>query len=62
MQDKVKCGFNKWSIGIGDNGEVILEFNRHPHYGTIALHDVSIDELRSIGEMFLAATRKKIQP
>ena len=57
-QDKVICGFQKWSIGIGDNGEVVIEFNYHPHYGSISLHDSSIEDLRNLGEMFIAAARK----
>jgi hypothetical protein len=58
IMDKVSCGFNKWSIGIGENEEVIVEFARHPHYGSIELHDVSVEDLRNLGEMFLAQARK----
>lgn len=58
LKDRVECGFKKWSIGVGENGEVIVEFRYHPNYGTISLHDASIDDLRNLGEMFLAAARK----
>lgn len=58
LKDRVECGFKKWSIGVGENGEVIVEFRYHQNYGTISLHDASIDDLRNLGEMFLAAARK----
>ncbi len=58
LKDRVECGFRKWAIGIGDNGEVIIEFNHHPNYGSISLHDTSIDDLRKLGEMFLSAAHK----
>ena len=57
-QDKVECGFRKWSIGIGESGEVIVEFSYHPNHGTISLHDTSIKEMRDLGEMFLSAARR----
>lgn len=60
-KDKVSCGYKKWSIGIGENGEVIVEFGYHPNYGSVSLHDTSIDDLRNLGEMFLAAARKASQ-
>ena len=59
-KDKVSCGFNKWSIGIGENGEVEIEFGYHPNYGSIQLHDTSIEDLRNLGEMFLVAARKAV--
>jgi len=56
--DKVTCGFNKWSIGVGKNGEVIIDFSRHPNFGSISLYDTSVDDLRNLGEMFLGIARK----
>ena len=53
--DKVNCGFNKWSIEIGENREVIVEFYHYPHEGKIRLHDASSKDLRNLGEMFLSA-------
>jgi hypothetical protein len=62
LKDSVSCGFNKWSIGIGENGEVEIEFGHHPNYGSIQLHDTSVQDLRNIGEMFLAAAHEAEQP
>ena len=51
-------GLINGQLGVGKNGEVIVDFCRHPHYGHISLHDTSIDDLRNLGEMFLAVARK----
>jgi len=59
--DRVECGFKKWSIGVGKNGEVIIDFNYHPHYGTINLYDTSVEDLQNLGEMFLVAARNAKQ-
>lgn len=58
MKDQTKCGFSKWSIGIGDNGEVIVKFSYHPNYGEISLHDASVEDFRNLGEMFLGFARE----
>lgn len=52
--NSVSCGFNRWSIGFGKNGEITVEFNNHPHYGTINLYDATTEEFRKLGEMFLS--------
>ena len=52
MADKISCGFGKWSIGVNENGEVIVDYNYHPIYGSITLHDASIEDLDNLGEMF----------
>lgn len=49
---KVGCGFGKWSIGIGENGEVIINLFREPIYGEISLYDISIKEMKEISKMF----------
>lgn len=50
----VRCGYNKWSMSVGENGEVMIEYNYHPIYGSISLHDASIEDFRNLGEMFLS--------
>lgn len=51
--NKVECGFKKWSIGYDEEMScVIVEFYYHPNYGQISLHDISIDELEKLGDMF----------
>lgn len=53
MNPKVECGFRKWSIGYDkEMGCINVEFSYHPHYGKIDLHDVSLDELEKLGDMF----------
>lgn len=54
----VKGGFGKWSIGICDNGEIVVEFEQHPNYGVITLHDSSVNDLQKIGKSFLKAAIK----
>jgi hypothetical protein len=49
---EVKCGFNKWSIGIDDNLTVKVGYCYHPGYLSLDLHDISVDELRKLGNMF----------
>lgn len=49
---------NKWSISVGENGEVVIEFGRHPNYGCITLHDTSIEDLRNLGNMFLSEAKE----
>lgn len=58
LKDKVDCGFKKYSIGIGDNGEIIVSMNNHPIYSEITLGDTSSDDFQNLGEMFLSAARK----
>ena len=55
--DSVNCGFNKWTIGLGKDGSVIVDFCYHPNFGTIFLFDASSDDLRNLGEMFISAAR-----
>jgi hypothetical protein len=57
----VKCGFNKWAIGVDSNYTVKVSYDYHPGYLSLDLHDVSPDELRKLGNMFhfLADQTKK---
>jgi len=57
MKDRVECGFKKWAIGLSDDAEIVVEFTHEPLHGTINLRDVSVPELRQLGEMFLSAAR-----
>mgnify|MGYP001614067464 CR=1 FL=1 len=53
MIHKVNCWFNKWLIGYDDEkSALIVEFSYHPNYGTIELHDMDLNEMEKIGEMF----------
>jgi hypothetical protein len=56
--DKVVCGFHKLTIGVGENGKVIVDLSHEPIYGSISLYDASIDDLRNLGEMFLAEANR----
>lgn len=56
--NKVDCGFNKWSIEYNDNGSVVVEFDHYPNAGRIMLWDASPNDLRNLGEMFLSAARR----
>lgn len=58
MKDKTNCGFSKWSIGIDDNYNVIVELDRYPIGGALILSDASSDDFRKLGEMFLSIARE----
>jgi len=49
----INCAFNKWSMGFDENGNVAIQFNRHPIQGLITLSDASAEDLKNLGEMFL---------
>lgn len=51
----VKCGFNKWSISVTEDGVVKIGYCYHPGYFEIDLHDASLEDLNELGEMFKAA-------
>ncbi|MCI0527024.1 MAG: hypothetical protein L0Y56_06190 [Nitrospira sp.] len=52
---KETCGFNKWSIGIGSDANVVVEFNHYPNFGTINLHDLVGNDLDRLAKMFQEA-------
>ncbi len=52
MIGKVDCGFNKWSIGIDDDGDVAVDFCYDPGYMNFKLCDSTTDELRALAKMF----------
>jgi hypothetical protein len=41
-------------MSVGENGEVVVEFGYRTNYGSIQLHDISIQDFRNLGEMFLS--------
>lgn len=56
---RVDCGFGKWSIGVDENCQVVICFNRIPIDGTICLGDCSYEEMKAIGELFLALSKNQ---
>jgi hypothetical protein len=56
--DMMSCGFDKWSIGIDELGNVLISGTYHPLFVDISLHDASAEELTKIGKMFLKHAKK----
>jgi hypothetical protein len=54
----VSAGFDKWSMSIVD-GNVKIEHNRHPNYGTLLLCDASYQNFRDLSEMFARAAERE---
>jgi hypothetical protein len=56
--DRIVSMCRKWTIGIGQNGEISIYFSHHPNHGEIVLYDSTIEDLRNLGEMFISVARK----
>lgn len=50
----------KWSIGIGYNHQIIVHLDNpsDPNYRDVVLPSATIDDLKYLGDMFLAAYQK----
>lgn len=49
---KVECGFNKWSVEIGKDRELIIRFNHYPNIGEIRLYDADPGDFHNLGRLF----------
>ena len=58
--DRVSCGFGKWSIGWDHKGgAVVVQTCHHPIYEELKLYDASKDDLKRLGEFFLALSSEE---
>lgn len=59
----VDCAFDKWSIGIDENGQIIVTGNEYPLDICLKLGDVSSpEEYKRLSDMFLAAYKESKSP
>lgn len=54
--EKVVCGFNKWSMFVDENGAVVIETDHYPVNQTITLGDGSKSEFINLAKLFISNT------
>ncbi|HUU87652.1 MAG TPA: hypothetical protein VMX17_07870 [Candidatus Glassbacteria bacterium] len=56
FEDKVSCGFDKWSIAIKNNA-IVINYGYHPGYVVIELYNICKGDYKNISDMFFCAAR-----
>lgn len=59
LLESVKCGMEKWELGVSPSGTIVLRMGKSPTFAELELSEVSSDEARRLGEMFIFYAREK---
>lgn len=58
LVDSVSCGYKKFSIGVNEYRNLVINYSSDCNWSKLQLYDLSIQDMRNLSEMFSSLARK----
>jgi hypothetical protein len=58
LVDSVLCAYRKFSIGVNEYRNLVINYSSDCNCSKLQLYDLSIQDMRNLSEMFASLARK----